>query len=88
VLYTTGRGSVAGAAIAPVIKVCSNPLTYRRMSEDMDVNAGRIISEGASLEAVADELLKLIGHVADEQKTKSEALGHREFFLGYKEFCK
>ena len=32
VLYTTGRGSVAGSAISPVIKVCSNPDTYQRMS--------------------------------------------------------
>jgi len=88
VLYTTGRGSVAGSAIAPVIKVCSNPITFERMSEDMDINAGRIISEGATLEEISDELLKLIGHVADGQMTRSEVLGHREFFLGYKEFCK
>ena len=34
VLYTTGRGSVAGSAISPVIKVCSNPDTYQRMSDE------------------------------------------------------
>ena len=86
VLYTTGRGSVAGSAIAPVIKVCSNPLTYQRMSEDMDVNAGRVITEGASLEEISNQLLHLISQVADGQMTKSETLGHREFFLSYKEF--
>jgi len=32
-----GRGSVVGSAISPVIKVCANPDTYRRLSEDMDV---------------------------------------------------
>ncbi len=31
-LFTTGRGSVVGSAIAPVIKVCANPETYRRMA--------------------------------------------------------
>ena len=87
VLYTTGRGSVAGSAIAPVIKVCSNPITYEHLSEDMDINAGRIISEGATLEEISDELLHYIEQVADGEMTKSEALGHREFFLGYKEFC-
>ena len=25
ILFTTGRGSVVGSAIAPVIKVCANP---------------------------------------------------------------
>ena len=88
VLYTTGRGSVAGSAIAPVIKVCSNPITFEHLSEDMDINAGRIISEGATLEEIANELLICIEQVADGQMTKSEALGHREFFLGYKEFCR
>ncbi len=88
VLYTTGRGSVAGSAIAPVIKVCSNPITFEHLSEDMDINAGRIISEGATLEEIANELLNCIEQVADGQMTKSEALGHREFFLGYKEFCR
>ena len=87
VLYTTGRGSVAGSAIAPVIKVCSNPITYEHMSEDMDINAGRIISEGVTLEEISNELFQLIELVIDGQMTKSESLGHREFFLGYKEFC-
>jgi altronate hydrolase len=88
VLYTTGRGSVAGSAIAPVIKVCSTPITFEHLSEDMDINAGRIISEGATLEEIANELLKCIEQVADGQMTRSEALGHSEFFLGYKEFCR
>ena len=29
ILFSTGRGSVVGSAIAPVIKVCANPETYR-----------------------------------------------------------
>ena len=40
ILFTTGRGSVVGSAISPVIKVCANPDTYDRMADDMDVNAG------------------------------------------------
>lgn len=43
VLFTTGRGSVVGSAISPVIKICANPDTYKNLSEDMDVNAGSII---------------------------------------------
>jgi len=46
VLFSTGRGSVVGSAISPVIKVCANPDTYRRLSDDMDVNAGRIPVRG------------------------------------------
>ena len=46
-LFSTGRGSVVGSAIAPVIKICANPETYQRLEGDMDVNAGRIIDEAS-----------------------------------------
>lgn len=32
-IFVTGRGSVVGSAISPVLKVCANPETYARMSE-------------------------------------------------------
>jgi altronate hydrolase len=86
VLFSTGRGSVVGSAIAPVIKVCANPDTYRRMAEDMDVDAGRILEGHATLDEVGREIHDLVLAVADGRQTKSEALGHQEFILGYKSF--
>ena len=85
ILFTTGRGSVVGSAISPVIKVCANPDTYDRMSEDMDVNAGRIL-RGAGLDDVGREIFDLVQSVASGKPTKSEALGHQEFILTYKQF--
>ena len=85
-LFTTGRGSVVGSAVSPVIKICANPETYRRLSEDMDVNAGRILEGAASLEQVGAEIFDLVIHVANGQKTASETLGHAEFSLVYKSF--
>ena len=52
VLFSTGRGSVVGSAIAPVIKICANPETYRRLAEDMDVDAGRILEGRGTLQEV------------------------------------
>ncbi|MGH6945567.1 MAG: UxaA family hydrolase [Geminicoccaceae bacterium] len=86
VLFSTGRGSVVGSAIAPVIKVCANPETYRRLSDDMDVDAGRILEGGASLAEVGNQIFELVLRVAAGAPTKSEALGHQEFILGYKSF--
>lgn len=86
VLFTTGRGSVIGSVIAPVIKVCNNPQTYANLAEDMDVNAGRIISEGAGLDEVADEIVALVESVAGGAPTQAEKLGHVEFVLTYKDF--
>ena len=86
ILFSTGRGSVVGSAIAPVLKVCANPETYRRMHEDMDVDAGRILEGRASLVEVGREIHDLVRRVANGQATRSEALGHQEFILTYKSF--
>ncbi len=81
VCFTTGRGSVFGNAIAPVIKIASNDTLYARMPDDMDVNAGAVISGVRTLPemgwAIFDEILA----VASGKLTKAEINGHREFNL-------
>jgi altronate hydrolase len=56
------------------------------MSEDMDLNAGRIIEGEASLDDLGAELFEMIIAVANGKPTASEALGHAEFSLVYKSF--
>ena len=85
-LFSTGRGSVVGSAISPVIKVCANPETYRRMAGDMDVDAGRILDGRATLDEVGQEIFAQALAVAGGAPTKSESLGHQEFVLTYKTF--
>jgi len=86
VLFVTGRGSVSGSAISPVIKICANPDTFRRLEEDMDVDAGRILEGRATLDEVGAEIVALTRAVAGGARTKSEELGHQEFILTYKSF--
>jgi altronate dehydratase len=86
ILFSTGRGSVVGSAISPVIKVCANPETYRRMPDDMDIDAGRILEGRATLEEVGREVFDLTLRVAAGRRTVSEELGHQEFVLTYKSF--
>ena len=86
VMFSTGRGSVVGSAVAPIIKVCANPKTFKRMSDDMDVDAGRILEGRATLDEVGREIYDLVIAIANGQMTKSEALGHQEFVLTYKSF--
>jgi len=85
-LFTTGRGSVVGSAISPVIKICANPETARRLAADMDVDAGRILEGDASLAEVGDEIFERVAAVAGGARSVSEELGHREFILTYKAF--
>jgi altronate dehydratase large subunit len=84
VLFVTGRGSVIGSPIAPLLKVTGNTTTYERMVEDMDFNAGRVLTGELSLAGAADELLELIVNAAAGAQTRPEALGHREYFVMYK----
>lgn len=85
-LFTTGRGSVVGSAISPVIKVCANPETYRKMAGDMDVDAGRIMEGRATLDEVGAEITDMVLRVAAGEPSLSEAMGHQEFILTYKAF--
>jgi altronate hydrolase len=86
ILFSTGRGSVVGSVVAPVIKVCSNPETYERMAGDMDVNAGRILRGEATVQEVGGEIYALMNKVAADQPTLSESLGHQEAVILYKQF--
>ena len=78
VLFTTGRGSVAGYKPAPVIKICTNTTTYRRMTEDMDWNAGAILDGDSNFESSTAGLLDLVIAAASGRPTKSEAFGMGE----------
>ena len=75
ILFSTGRGSVVGSAIAPVIKVCANPDTYKRMEDDMDVDAGRILEGRATLPEVGREIYEL--RAARRQRRADQVRGAR-----------
>jgi altronate dehydratase large subunit len=84
VLFVTGRGSVIGSPIAPLIKITGNTQTYQRMIEDMDFNAGRVLTGEQTLAEAGDELLNLVTRIASGEAAKPELLGHREYFVMYK----
>lgn len=84
VFLVTGRGSVVGSAVSPVIKITGNSATYKRMEGDMDFDAGKVLSGVCSQAQLADELAMMVGEVASGKLSKSEALGHKEYFIPYK----
>ncbi|BBU55459.1 galactarate dehydratase [Mameliella alba] len=81
VCFTTGRGSAFGAKPSPSMKVATNTEMFNRMTEDMDVNAGTILTEGKSVEEVGREIYQMWLRMASGEQTKSEAqgLGDYEF---------
>ncbi len=80
----TGRGTVVGSAVAPVVKITGNEETYRRMRGDMDFCAGAALTGKKSLAALAEELLNLVSDICRGEATQSEKMGHKEYFIPYK----
>jgi altronate hydrolase len=62
-----------------VIKIASNSAIYRRMRDNMDINAGRIADGDGTIVEVGREIFDLLLRVASGEKTSSERLGHKEF---------
>ena len=79
-VFTTGRGSVFGCKPVPSIKVATNTPLYNHMLDDMDINAGKVLS-GSTVEEVGREIFEKILSVASGEKTKSEitGVGEEEF---------
>ena len=79
VTFTTGRGSAFGSKPSPCMKISTNTEMYTRMKDDMDFNAGVILSDGASLEEAGREIYEMWLRVASGEQTKSEAQGLGDF---------
>lgn len=80
VVFTTGRGTTIGNAIAPVIKLSSNNEIFQRMNRDLDISAGNILEGTETIDEVGERLFEHIRRVASgEVLAKAEENKHREF---------
>lgn len=81
VAFTTGRGSTFGSKPAPCLKISTNTDMYKQLSDDMDINAGTIVSEGDSIQSVGNRIYQRLLEVASGSSTLSEShgLGDNEF---------
>lgn len=75
VIFTTGRGTCTGNAIAPVLKVTANGRTYQHMEDNMDVDLSPIVRGEKSIKEMGKELLHEVENIANGQLTKAEAFG-------------
>jgi galactarate dehydratase len=82
-VFTTGRGSPYGLAMAPVVKVSSRTALAERWSDLIDIDAGSIATGTASIEQVGEQIFRYILDVASGRKqTCADRWGlHNEFAL-------
>ena len=60
VTFTTGRGSAFGSKPSPCVKIATNTEMYTRLIDDMDINAGAMLTEDLSLEEKGREIYQLL----------------------------
>jgi galactarate dehydratase len=82
-VFTTGRGTPYGLAMAPVIKVSSRTALANRWSDLIDVDAGLIATGETTIKQVGEQIFRLILDVASGRKqTWADRWGlHNEFAL-------
>ncbi len=73
-MFSTGRGAPQGFPSMPVIKICGNPNTFERMKNDMDINAGLIITGEKTIDQVGEEAFQKLLRVLGGEMTKNEAI--------------
>lgn len=81
VIFTTGRGTPTGCPIAPVIKICANPRTYQKMSDNIDFDVSTVIEGKETIKQAGERLFNELIEVLNGKKTKTEILKHHEFAI-------
>lgn len=80
VLFTTGRGTPFGSFV-PTMKIATNSTLFKHKNNWMDFNAGGLIDEGKSMEALRKELTSFIIEVASGKKLKHEIAKFKEIAI-------
>ena len=83
VIFTTGRGTCTGNAIAPVLKVTANGRTYQRMEDNMDIDLSPIVRGEKTYQEMGREMLEEIHNICNGKLTKAEAYGFSDIAVDH-----
>ncbi|MCG5031477.1 UxaA family hydrolase [Mesosutterella sp. OilRF-GAM-744-9] len=83
VVFTTGRGTPTGHALAPVIKVTGNRETAHRMADNMDIDVSGILEGDLTIEQAGSRILEEVVKVAGGKTTKAESFGFSDIAVDH-----
>jgi altronate dehydratase large subunit len=81
VVFTTGRGTCCGSPIAPTVKVSTTTALYQKMNDNIDLDAGTIVTGDETVAEVGQRIYAEILAVASGKLTKAEILGFNDFAI-------
>jgi altronate dehydratase large subunit len=81
VVFTTGRGTCCGSPIAPTIKVSTTTPLFERMNDNIDLDAGPIVTGQETVAQVGERIYAELHAVAGGKLTKAEILGFNDFAI-------
>ncbi|MDR7866842.1 MAG: UxaA family hydrolase [Sporomusaceae bacterium] len=81
VVFTTGRGTCCGSPIAPTIKVSTTTPLFHKMNDNIDLDAGAIITGDETVDQVGKRIFAEMLAVASGKLAKAEILGFNDFAI-------
>jgi altronate dehydratase large subunit len=81
IVFTTGRGTCCGSPIAPTIKVSTTTTLFEKMNDNIDLDAGPIVTGKATVSQIGQIIFDEMIEVASGRLTKAEILGFNDFAI-------
>lgn len=78
VVFTTGRGTPTGSAVAPTLKIATNSATFAYMGGDIDLDAGTVLA-GETLAEVGSRIVQALLRLAGGEQSSAERRSAHDF---------
>ena len=84
ILFTTGLGTPTGNPVCPVIKVATNSVLAKKMSDIIDIDCGPIISGEKTIEEMGEDILEYCIKAASGEIIPKAVLLNQDDFIPWK----
>lgn len=84
ILFTTGLGTPTGNPVCPTIKVATNSILTKRMSDIIDIDTGPIIEGEKTIEQMGEEILEYCIKAASGEVIPKAVLLNQDDFIPWK----
>lgn len=84
ILFTTGLGTPTGNPVCPTIKVATNSVLARRMSDIIDIDCGPVVSGEKTIPEMAEDIMEYCIKAASGEVIPKAVLLNQDDFIPWK----